>query len=96
MSYKTLTKLLANRLRPLMVSLVSPCQSSFVPKRQSRDNIIVAQEVIHSMRSKKTGKGWMVIKIDLEKTYDRLKWSFVKETLQDSGLPQEFVDVTMK
>lgn len=23
-------------------------------------------------------------------------WSFVKETLQDSGLPQEFVDVTMK
>nr|ABN08566.1 hypothetical protein MtrDRAFT_AC157504g39v2 [Medicago truncatula] len=56
-----------------MVSLVSPCQSSFVPKRQSRDNIIVAQEVIHSMRSKKTGKGGMFIKIDLEKTYDMLK-----------------------
>lgn len=48
------------------------------------------------MRSKKTGKGGMFIKIDLEKTYDMLKQSFVKETLQDSGLPQEFVDVTMK
>lgn len=64
-SYKTLTKLLANRLRPVMASLVSPCQNSFIPKRQSRDNIVVTQEMIHSMRSRRTGKGWMVIKIDL-------------------------------
>ncbi|RDX69898.1 hypothetical protein CR513_50931, partial [Mucuna pruriens] len=32
--------------------------------------------------------GWMVmIKIDLEKTYDRLHWSFAQDTLEDIGMP---------
>ncbi|KAE8680042.1 hypothetical protein F3Y22_tig00111392pilonHSYRG00178 [Hibiscus syriacus] len=33
-----------------------------------------AQEVIHSMRLKKDKVGFMAIKIDLEKAYDRLEW----------------------
>ena len=37
------------------------------------------------MLRKKGDKGWMAIKIDLEKVYDRLKWSFVKENLEDIG-----------
>lgn len=35
----------------------------------------------------------MAIKIDLEKADDRLDWSFVRETLVDSGLPSGFVDL---
>lgn len=56
-SYKVITKLLANRLRLIIGRLVNPCQSSFVPNRQSRDNIIVAQEIFHSMRRKKREEG---------------------------------------
>lgn len=67
-----ITKLLAQRLCLVMSTLVNPCQSSFIPNRQSRDNIIIAQEIFHSMRNKKGKKGWLAIKIDLEKTYDRL------------------------
>lgn len=74
-AYKVVTKLLAQRLRVVMGSLVNPCQSSFISNRQSRHNIIVAQEVFHSMRRRKGKKGWMAIKIDLEKAYDRLSWS---------------------
>lgn len=92
-SYKVITKLLANRLRLIMGKLVNPCQSSFVPNRQSRDNIIVAQEIFHSMRRKKGKKGWMAIKIDLEKAYDRLSWAFIKETLEDIGLPSNFIEL---
>lgn len=92
-SYKIITKLLGRRLRALMEDLVSPHQCSFVPNRHSSDNIIIAQEVIHSMRSKKGAKGWMAIKIDLEKAYDRLNWDFVKHTLQDIGLPQSYIDL---
>lgn len=43
------------------------------------------------MRTKKRAKGWMVIKIDLEKAYDKLNWCFIRETLEDIGLPQNFI-----
>ena len=39
------------------------------------------------MRIKKTGKGIMTIKIDLEMAYDGLSWAFIKDTLQQMGLP---------
>lgn len=42
-SYKIITKLLAKRLWPIMSELVSPCQSNFIPKRHTNDNIIIAQ-----------------------------------------------------
>lgn len=80
-------------LRDSMGKLIRPCQSSFVPNRQSGDNIFVAQEVFHSMRRKSGNKGWMAIKIDLEKAYDRLKWSFIKDTLVDVGIPEKIVNL---
>nr|KYP53454.1 Retrovirus-related Pol polyprotein LINE-1 [Cajanus cajan] len=87
-SYKVITKVLASRLRKIMEGLVSHNQCSFVPHRQTTDNIIITQEVIHSMKRRSGKKGWMAIKIDLEKAYDRLKWKFIKDTLEDIGLPK--------
>ncbi|XP_039014644.1 uncharacterized protein LOC120144710 [Hibiscus syriacus] len=51
------------------------------------DNIIVAQEVVHSMRLKKGKTGYMAIKIDLEKAYDRLEWPFINDTLKKLHIP---------
>lgn len=42
------------------------------------DNAIILQEVIHSMAHHNGSKGYMIIKLDLEKAYDRLEWSFIK------------------
>lgn len=53
---KIITKVLANRLKSLIPKLVLENQSSFVAgKQDDADNIIFAQEVIHSM--KKNGGG---------------------------------------
>lgn len=38
----------------------------------------------------------MIIRIDLEKAYDRLKWHFIEETLMDVGLPQTLVSIIME
>lgn len=48
-TYKAVTKILSQRLRVILDKLISPVQCSFVANRQSRDNIIITQEVIHSM-----------------------------------------------
>lgn len=55
--------------------------------------LLFAQEVFHSMRKKKGSKGWMAIKIDLEKAYDRLSRSFIKDTLEDIGLPNHLINI---
>ncbi|XP_074300458.1 uncharacterized protein LOC141631726 [Silene latifolia] len=95
-SYKIISKILANRVKKVLPHLISETQSGFVPGRQITDNIVVFQEAIHSMR-KKTGRiGFMAIKIDLEKVYDRLRWSFIRDTLQDMQFSILLVDVIME
>jgi hypothetical protein len=34
--------------------------------------------------------------VDLEKTYDRLRWDFIRDTLMDVGLPTMFIELIMK
>ena len=54
---------------------------SFVPRRHIIENIVVAQEVVHSIRRKSSRRGYMAIKVDLEKAYNRLSWIFIFNTL---------------
>lgn len=63
-------KVLANRLKPLMPKLTSSCHSSFVEGRQAADNIIILQEIVHTLRKQKGRRGAIVAKIDLEKAYE--------------------------
>ncbi|XP_031099664.1 uncharacterized protein LOC116003863 [Ipomoea triloba] len=84
-SYKLLTKAMTNRLKEISKNLIGQHQTSFVPGRLITDNILVFQEVLHSMKYKQGAKGWMIVKLDLEKAYDRLSWKFLEETLRDIG-----------
>ena len=43
--YKIITKVIANRLKPLFPSLISPEQSGFVEGRQILDGIILVHEI---------------------------------------------------
>ena len=87
MAYKVANKVMTNRLKEIMSSVIALNQSSFVHGRQITDNIIIYQEVLHCMRTKKSGNSFMTIKIDLEKAYDRLSWSFIRDTLKEVELP---------
>ncbi|XP_038688711.1 uncharacterized protein LOC119987879 [Tripterygium wilfordii] len=53
--YKVISKLIANRLKLLMPSYVSDSQSAFVKGRLITDNILVAFEVMHYLKSKGSG-----------------------------------------
>ena len=80
-------KIIVGRLRPYLEKLVSPLQSAFVPGRKGIDNAIIVQELIHSISRKKGAMGYMAIKLDLEKAYDKLEWSFIRERLLEINLP---------
>ncbi|KAE8733280.1 hypothetical protein F3Y22_tig00001349pilonHSYRG00017 [Hibiscus syriacus] len=68
-----------------------------VVDQESIDNgNIIAQEVVHSMRLKRRKIGYMAIKIDLEKAYDRLEWPFIDDTLKELRIPDKLRILIMR
>ena len=64
-------KVLANRLKIILPNVISDTQSAFVPNQLITDNTIVAFEVLHRMRNKRSRRqGQMAIKLDISKAYD--------------------------
>ena len=58
--YKLISKVLANHLKSLLPHVISESQSAFQPDKAISDNILVAFETLHHMKTKKTGKeGYM-------------------------------------
>ncbi|XP_021771780.1 uncharacterized protein LOC110735912 [Chenopodium quinoa] len=69
-----------------------------VPQKLNHFRPIGLCNIIYKIVTKrKQGKhGIMAVKIDFEKAYDRLRWSFIRESLLELRLPQSMVDVVMK
>ncbi|XP_060962306.1 uncharacterized protein LOC133032394 [Cannabis sativa] len=88
--YRVIAKIIANRLKPILPSIICPTQAAFVPGRNIHDNNVIIQEVIHSFNRKKGKEGFFAIKIDLVKAYDRLSWRFIDHVLECSGIPSKF------
>ena len=80
MTYKAVTKVIVEWLKEILPHVIAPTQASFVSRHQITDNVIIMQELLHTMRHKKGEKGYMAIKFDFENAYDRIQWSFEKDT----------------
>lgn len=78
-----------------MGELVREWQASFIRDKQTTDNIVITQEVLHSLRKKKKRKGEMIAQIDLEKAYDQINWEFLEEVLKKVGFGTGFWRVIM-
>lgn len=75
--------------------MLSPIVRCRIPGRQAIDYAMICQEIIHSLRYIRARRGEMVVKIDLEKPYDRMEWVFVEETLMDASLLIEIINTRM-
>lgn len=76
-SYKILSKFVDNRLKLVLPHIISETQSAFVPNHFMTDNIMISFEIMHYLKRKTVGKdGYMAIKLDMSKTYDRIGWDF--------------------
>lgn len=90
-SYKVVTKILAKRLRKHLVSMISPNQGAFVARRWIAENMVITQELTHKVRKHKGNGGLMIIILDLEKAYNRLKWNILELVLRAWSFARKFI-----
>lgn len=57
--------------------------------------MIIAQEFVYTIERKKGKARFMILKIDLEKAYDRLEWSFVRSMLVSLGFHPDTMELIL-
>ena len=92
---KIISKIVSNRLSPILLSLISPNQSGFVKGRSISQNIMLAQEIIHHIKKPNIGSN-VIIKLDIAKAYDRVSWSYICLILRKIGFNEVFIDMVWR
>jgi len=94
--YKLISKVLANHLKSILPDIISYTQSAFIPGRLITDNIIAAYETLHSMQNRMWHKtGFMGLKLDMSKAYDRVEWKFLETAMQRMGFASRWIELIM-
>ncbi|XP_042962523.1 uncharacterized protein LOC122296793 [Carya illinoinensis] len=85
------------RFKKVLAVIIEPTQCAFLPGRLISDNVMVAYELIHSMKTRKRGKvGNMAVKLDMSKAYDRIEWVFLEAVMKKLGFCERWTSLIMK
>ena len=96
MLYKIFSKVLANCLKKILPLIISEHQSAFTKDRLISDNIMVASETLHCLQRYNSGShGYMAIKLDMNKAYDRVEWLFLEGIMRKISFNEGWINLIM-
>lgn len=88
--FRILSKVMANRLKAFLSMIISQTQGAFIPGRNIADNTILASEIAHYLSRLRRGKkGFVSLKLDISKAYDRIEWGFFTKNPHKTGFLSE-------
>jgi hypothetical protein len=88
-SFKIFTKVATNRLNMVADKVISPTQTAFMRGRNILEGVVILHETVHEMHRKNLSG--IIFKIDFEKAYDKVKWSFLLQTLRMKGFSAKWI-----
>lgn len=74
-------------------TIIYPSKLAFITNWFIQDNVIVNHEIMLYLNRKKGKKGYMAVKVDLAKAYDRVEWGVLPQVLQLFGFSKKFTDL---
>jgi hypothetical protein len=83
--YKVLAKVLVNKLRAVIGSVLSHSQSAFVKGKKNLDGILIANEVVDE--AKRLKKELLLFKVDFEKAYDSVDLNYLDSEMASMNFP---------
>ena len=89
-SFKIFTKVLTNRLSLVANKVIRPSQTAFIPGRHILEGVVILHETLHEMHRKKNSG--VILKLDFEKAYDKVKWPFLQQVLRMKGFSPTWYD----
>ena len=95
--YKIFSKVPANRLKKFIPELITKHQSAFAKNRLILDNVLVAFETLHCMKNHNSGQtGFMAIKLDMSKAYDRVEWNYLQKLMEKMGFCSRWIGLMLE
>ncbi|XP_058078582.1 uncharacterized protein LOC131226864 [Magnolia sinica] len=90
--YKIFATIILDRLSTILPKVISLEQGAFVRGRSIDENVALAQELFRDVDRKVRG-GNIVLKLDMEKAYDRVEWNFLRQVLLKFGFSASWVNL---
>ncbi len=87
--YKVMTKALTIKLGKVAPDLIHPDQAGFVPGRYITDQTQLIRMMVNY--AEVTEKNGLIVPLDQEKAYDKVRHDYLWKVLEKFGFPQEFV-----
>ncbi|GAB2266969.1 hypothetical protein Dimus_037926 [Dionaea muscipula] len=93
--YNIISKILTNRIAPILNSLIDPSQAAFLQGRLMRDNIFLVHELLQQYTRKRISPRCF-FQVDLRKAYDSVEWTFLEGMLRALSFPNRFITWIMQ
>ncbi|PKU83905.1 Putative ribonuclease H protein [Dendrobium catenatum] len=94
--YKIVAKVLINRLKLVLSTIISEEQGAFVPGRSISNHGLMAQEMMSKFKYSTQKSGLMALKIDMEQAYDCMSWKTLQEVMNLMGFKKRFITWVMQ
>lgn len=86
--YKLITKTLTLRLERVAEKLIHTNQTAFMKGRNIMSGIFILHEILHE--TKRKSQMGIILKLDFEKAYDKVKWNFLFKCLAARGFNEKW------